>query len=328
MKAVLLLAVLVAAALAKTESEYQQSWFDFKAKYSKSYDSFALETTRYNIFKANLDYINQFNAEEHTYTLAVNSFADMTNEEFRAVFLSTPMPLRSGKSHGHSANVGALPASWDWNAKGAVTAIKNQGQCGSCWSFSTTGSVEGCIFIASGKLQGLSEQNLMDCSYTQGNEACNGGLMDDAFKYIITNKGLDTEASYPYTAESSTTCNYNAANSGGYVTGYVDVTSGDENALQAAVYIEPVSIAIDASQSSFQFYSTGVYSDPNCSSTQLDHGVLAIGWGTSSGTAYWIVKNSWGTDWGQNGFIWMARNDNNMCGVATMASYPTGCVYA
>jgi len=172
------------------------------------------------------------------------------------------------------------------------------------------------------KLVSLSEQNLMDCSTAQGNQGCNGGLMTQAMQYIISNKGIDTESSYPYTAEDGT-CSFNAANVGATLSSFTNVNSGDEGDLQAKVYQGPTSVAIDASQSSFQFYSSGVYSDPSCSSTALDHGVLAYGWGTSGSTAYWAVKNSWGTDWGQAGFIWMARNDNNMCGIATMATLPS-----
>jgi len=146
--------------------------------------------------------------------------------------------------------------------------------------------------------------------------------MTQAMEYIINNKGLDTEASYPYTAQDGT-CQFNAANVGATLTGMVNITSGDENDLQQKVSLGPVSVAIDASHSSFQFYSSGVYNEPECSSQSLDHGVLAVGWGaTSNGTAYWIVKNSWGTSWGINGFIWMARNSNNMCGIATIATLP------
>jgi cathepsin L len=221
----------------------------------------------------------------------------------------------------------APPTSFDWRKQGAVTPIKNQGQCGSCWSFSTTGSMEGCHFLTTGTLVSLSEQNLVDCSQAEGNEGCNGGLMDDAFTYITTNKGIDTESSYPYTAEDGT-CAYAVDSCGSILTaqssgtGYTDVTTGDENALLQAVLGTPVSVAIDASQPSFQSYTSGVYYEPACSSQQLDHGVLAVGYGTDSGSDYWIVKNSWGTDWGMNGYIYMSRNKNNNCGIATMASFP------
>jgi len=164
----------------------------------------------------------------------------------------------------------------------------------------------------------------MDCSTSFGNQGCNGGLMDDAFKYIIANKGIDKEACYPYTAQDGN-CNYSTSCIGATLTSYKDVTSGSESDLQTAVAtIGPVSVAINAGLSSFQFYSGGVYSDPSCSGGEndLDHGVLVVGYGTLSSTAMWIVKNSWGASWGVNGYIMMARNDNNMCGIATAASYP------
>jgi cathepsin L len=312
-------------AATRTEADYLKAWMEFTAKYQKSYKHDEVHY-RYKIFKANADFVDEHNAKGLSYTVALNKFADLTNEEFRTYYMGTFVDATKAVRTGEKQTVStqALPASWDWNAKGAVTPIKNQGQCGSCWSFSTTGSTEGCHFITTGKLVSLSEQNLVDCSTAQGNEGCNGGLMDQAFQYIIANKGIDTESSYPYTAEDGT-CSYSASNCGSTLSTYTDVTSGSESALQQAVYGAPVSVAIDASQNSFQLYSGGVYYEPDCSSTQLDHGVLAVGWGTSGGSDYWIVKNSWGTDWGQDGYIWMSRNRNNNCGIATMASYPSSC---
>jgi len=301
------------------ESAYQSAFTEWMQTYKKSYhhDEFM---ARYRIFKSNMDYVNNWNVKGSSTVLKINKFADLSNAEFKKLYLGVklndvPSPVYK------PTKPSALPATWDWNKQGAVTPIKNQGQCGSCWSFSTTGSTEGCHFITTKKLVSLSEQNLMDCSTAQGNQGCNGGLMTQAMQYIISNKGIDTESSYPYTAEDGT-CNFNAANVGATLSAYTNVNSGDEGDLQAKVYQGPTSVAIDASQSSFQFYSSGVYSDPSCSSSALDHGVLAYGWGTSNGVAYWAVKNSWGTDWGQAGFIWMARNDNNMCGIATMATLP------
>jgi len=183
--------------------------------------------------------------------------------------------------------------------------------------------MEGSKFLATGNLVSLSEQNLVDCSTSQGNQGCNGGLMDQAFEYVIQNGGLDTEESYPYTATGPNQCQYDASNSAETLSSYTDVTSGDENALMTACNQQPVSVAIDASQQSFQSYTGGIYSDPNCSSTSLDHGVLVVGYGTDSqGNDYWLVKNSWGASWGLNGYIQMSRNNNNNCGIATSASYP------
>jgi cathepsin L len=318
MKSILILTVLLGLASAWSESAYQESFTSWMQTHKKSYhhDEFLV---RYRTFKSNLDFIHAHNAKNSTFTVAINKFGDLSVEEFSKIYLGTKFTATGATVVKSTPK--ALPDSWNWNTKGAVTHIKNQQQCGSCWSFSTTGSTEGCHFISKKNLVSLSEQNLMDCSTSQGNQGCNGGLMTQAMDYIISNNGIDTESSYPYTAQDGT-CHYNAANSGATLKSYTNVNQGDENDLQAKVHTGPTSVAIDASQSSFQFYSSGVYSDPACSTSQLDHGVLAVGWGVLSGADYWIVKNSWGSDWGLNGFIWMARNDNNMCGIATMATLP------
>jgi cathepsin L len=320
----LVVLLFVASALALTEQEYQTQFTNWMQTYSKSYAHDAFQV-RYQIWKKNLDFINTFNAGTATTQLKMNGFGDMTNMEFNQYFKGLKMPATLSPS-GPQA-VPSAPATMDWRKQGAVTPIKNQQQCGSCWAFSTTGSVEGCHFIATQKLVSLSEQNLMDCSWSQGNEGCDGGLMTQAMQYIISNKGVDTEASYPYTAESSQTCQYSTKSIGSTETTYTNVNQGDETDLMNKVAMGPTSVAIDASQSSFQFYSSGVYYDPNCSTSQLDHGVLAVGYDhdSSSGMDYWIVKNSWGTDWGMSGYIWMARNKGNACGIATMATLPQQC---
>jgi cathepsin L len=317
------LAVCVVVAVAAPVN-YQTAFTKWMQQNKKSYrhEEFL---PRFDIFKNNLAFVDAHNADNsHSYTLAMNKFGDLTASEFARLYTGLKVDASSkGKFavDGSDINFGALPASFDWRTKGAVTAIKDQGQCGSCWAFSTTGSTEGCHQITTKKLISVSEQNLVDCSTAQGNQGCDGGLMTQAMDYIISNSGIDTESSYPYTAEDGT-CSFSASNVGATLKAYVNVNQGDENDLQQKVNLGPTSVAIDASQSSFQFYSSGVYSDPDCSSTSLDHGVLAIGWGTDSTTPYWIVKNSWGTGWGQSGYIWMARNDNNMCGIATMATLP------
>eukprot|EP01099_Mayorella_cantabrigiensis_P001001 TRINITY_DN141_c0_g1_i1.p1 TRINITY_DN141_c0_g1~~TRINITY_DN141_c0_g1_i1.p1 ORF type:complete len:335 (-),score=81.00 TRINITY_DN141_c0_g1_i1:153-1157(-) len=308
-----------------SEQEYADAFEQWVQEHNKHYDSEELYY-RFRIFSQNMDFVAKFNAEgEHTYEVGMNRFADLTNTEFmeRYAGLHAPFFHQIDPEHLYVPDMTqALPASLDWRSKGVVTGVKDQGQCGSCWSFSTTGSVEGA-WALNYSLVSLSEQNLMDCSYAQGNRGCNGGWMDSAFKYIISNGGIDTESYYPYKASTTYNCQYNSAYRGAKISSFKDVTSGSESALQnAVVYRGPVSVAIDASHSSFQLYKSGVYYEPACSSTNLDHGVLVVGYGSSSGSDYWIVKNSWGTGWGQAGYIWMARNRGNNCGIATAASFP------
>ena len=327
---VALVCVLLGLALANAavfkEEEYQFLFSKYMGQYAKKYthETFFF---RYTVFKQNMDKIFLANKQNFTYTLGMNEMGDMTHDEFKATKLGYN---KVDRSYARAKNTCTPPTTTktqvDWVAAGAVTPIKNQGQCGSCWSFSTTGSVEGDVFIEGGVLTSLSEQQLVDCSTAQGNQGCNGGLMDNAFQYIISNGGLTTEAGYPYTATGPNTCNVQTPLAS-TITGFCDVTSGSETALMNAVAQQPVSVAIEADQSCFQFYSGGVMSDPSCG-TQLDHGVLAVGFGVSNGQKYWNVKNSWGTSWGQNGYIWLGRQvagqPTGVCGIAQEPSYPTG----
>jgi len=247
----------------------------------------------------------------------------MSHEEFlsKMVGVKQSKKASSASSFMAPANFKA-PTSVDWRKQGYVTPVKDQGQCGSCWAFSAIASLEGQHFKKTGQLVSLSEQNLVDCSGKFGNQGCNGGLMDQAFDYIKANKGVDTEASYPYKAVDQK-CKFKAANVGATVTGYTDVTSGDESALTDAIAsVGPISVAIDASHDSFQLYSSGIYNEPDCSSSELDHGVTAVGYDTSADGDFYIVKNSWAASWGMDGYIQMSRNKNNQCGIATSASYP------
>lgn len=287
------------------------------------------EVKRMEIFMNNLKYIEEFNArKDRTMTLGLNKFADLTNEEFRTLMTGSVNATKElqawfdkeASTFMPPANFEA-PASVDWRSKGYVTDVKDQGQCGSCWAFSSTGSIEGQWFRKSGALVSLSEQQLLDCSTAYGNQGCNGGLMVNSFAYVIHNGGIDTEYRYPYEAMVNN-CRYQTSYVGARVTGYVNVVAYERDLKQAVASIGPISIAIDASQPSFQFYTDGIYSEPYCSSVYLDHAVLAVGYGSDNGEDYWIVKNSWGDMWGESGYIRMARNSGNMCGVASMASYP------
>jgi len=316
MKVLLLVALLAAAAMAYTEKEYRAAFLKFIKDNNRHYTQ-AEFATKYRTFKNNMDFVESWNANPEHHRVAVNKFADLTVAEFSAMYLGTRATINGG-TYVPSVTTDTV----DWRTKGAVTPIKNQGQCGSCWAFSTTGSTEGAHFLAKGALVSLSEQNLVDCSNAEGNQGCNGGLMTQAFDYIIKNKGIDTEASYPYTAQNGN-CHYSTANIGSTLVTYVNVQTGSEADLVVKINKGPTSVAIDASHSSFQLYHTGIYYEPACSSTALDHGVLAVGYGSTGSKDYYIVKNSWGTDWGMAGYIDMSRNRNNNCGIATMASLPS-----
>jgi len=302
----------------------EQSFSQWSHLHGKEYKSVNEYNYRLSVFRSNLDFIENHNRQNLGFVVAMNQYGDLTSEEFGQLYLGMQIDASNlVQSDPFTADPDYVADDTvDWRTKGAVTGVKNQGQCGSCWAFSTTGSLEGAWQIKKGNLVSLSEQNLVDCSGSYGNYGCNGGLMDSAFQYIIANSGIDTETSYKYTARDGT-CKFNKANVGATMTSFKDVQSKSEPALQNAISsLGPISVAIDASHSSFQFYSSGVYFEKACSPTQLDHGVTAVGYGTQSGSDYYIVKNSWGTGWGMQGYILMSRNKNNNCGIATMSSYP------
>ncbi|CAF0924678.1 unnamed protein product [Rotaria sordida] len=281
------------------------------------------------IWEENVAMIHQHNLEFdlglHSYTLEMNQFGDMTNEEFRKQMNGFKMVSENERNPINNQTFSApanlvLPDSVDWRTKGYVTYVKDQGQCGSCWAFSTTGALEGQHFAKTSQLVPLSEQNLVDCSLL--NFGCNGGNQDLAFDYIKLHHGIDTEETYPYMAERQL-CQFKKKNIGANVTGYARIEKHNEADLQAAIAtVGPIAVSIDAGQGSFQFYSRGIYDEPNCSTKRLDHAVLAVGYGTLNSTDYYIVKNSWGVNWGIQGYILMSRNKQNQCGIATSALYP------
>lgn len=323
---VFLLSVSIANGLDLTHDEYKRHWQEWKSFYGKSYKSDILDTGHFAVWKNNLELIQKHNSEGRSYSLAMNEFGDLTVEEYRSLFPGSTSCLyqetkRQGSFFSLSSGVTQLPDTVDWRTKGYVTPVKNQGQLGASWAFSATGSLEGQHFRKTGDLVSLSERNLEDCS------GCNMNFsypspVDCAFMYVKENGGIDTEAGYPYPCHKS--CCYDKAYVGATCTGYVDVKTGSEAALQVAVAeVGPISVIIDASHESFQFYRSGVYNEPDCNSSRLlDHAVLVVGYGTYQGQDYWLVKTSWGTEWGMEGYIMMSRNKDNQCGIATSASYP------
>ena len=271
-------------------------------------------------FRDNVKYIDDMNSKNLSYDLEINWLIDYKIQNRMEIYKRN----ECHNCYGFANDI--IPESVDWRKKNAVTHVKNQGNCGSCWSFSSTGSMEGAWAIKNNNLYNLSEQMLMDCSNLYGNKGCQGGLMDNAFKYVIDNDGLCTEDEYPY-KEKEGMCKSRLCRKEVKISDYSDVTPNDEKILKRAVAQQPISVAIQANLSSFHFYKSGIYQDDDCGD-QLDHGVLIVGYGTDKqmGLDYWIVKNSWSPQWGEDGYIRILRNynksDSGMCGIAVQPSFP------
>jgi len=328
--------------LVDPQSEFQA----FKGKYFKNYRH-AEEQVKYEAFKSNLFWVGSENVKNHSYSLGVNRFADLTTEEFSKQVRALRSQTREGRARDsawlgvHTYQNEVLPESVDWSQRGAVTEVKNQAACGSCWAFAATGALEGALQQKTGSLVALSEQQFVDCSANFGNMGCRGGWTDSAFEYAA-GTAICTEQSYPYEANDEGNCRVSCdkALEKGDIVGYRDVSAGvleakfwlidykvlqqaQEADLMSAVAQQPVSVAIEADMPSFQFYTGGVLSG-YCGG-QLDHGVLAVGYGTSTtGMEYWKVKNSWGKDWGEAGYIFLQRKKGlgGECGILLAPSYP------
>ena len=330
MKFVLIALVSSSSIVESKYVDYVKLFKQFMIQYDKSYDTYEEEVFREQVFIDNYKLIKEHNKDlSHNFKLEMNEFMDQYSYEMtRGYVPSLNEYLRKTRSCQEFGNditcpeVDNLPYEVDWRLHDAVTPVKNQGQCGSCWSFSATGAMEGAWSLTNGELVSFSEQQLMDCSKLYGDMGCNGGLMDSAFRYAIDN-GMCQEEQQPYEAVRGTckdvTCDKNYEFEECY-----DVEPLNQYALKVAVSKQPVSVAIQADKPIFQFYSSGVIDSDSCG-TNLDHGVLIVGYGTEEGIDYWLVKNSWGTEWGDEGYVKIARDDNatsaGICGIASTPSF-------
>ncbi|GFS68751.1 cathepsin L [Nephila pilipes] len=302
------------------DRSHENEWNEFKDHFQKSYKSLEDETLRRSIWQMHFHDIIRHNfladLGMRSYKMGLNAFSDKTVEEMVGSVKKYERKDYFPKKglNWNLPPVSELPEKLDWRDAGLVTPVKNQEPCGACWAFSTTGSLEGQHMKKTGNLVSLSEQNIIDCS--KDNDGCNGGDVNSAFEYTISNGGIDTEASYPYTAKNGT-CRFDKASIGASCTGYLNVPDGDEDALkQAVATVGPISVIIDACHNTFINYKSGIFDEPKCRTDIPSHAVLVIGYGTEDGKDYWLVKNSWGTSWGMDGYILMTRNKNNQCGIA------------
>ncbi|XP_070600226.1 cathepsin K-like [Erythrolamprus reginae] len=302
------------------------TWRDWKATHGKEYPQEEEESFRRAIWEENLQMVQDHNKEadlgKYTYWLGMNHFGDLTKEELdqrlRCLLPALDNATIAKGITFKSSDDPDIPKSVDWRTKGAVTEVKDQGSCGSCWTFSATGALEGMHFKKTGKLVSLSEQNLLDCS----EEGCDGGLMDIAFENVRKQGGINSEESYPYDGQKLS-CRYNPEESITRCNSFGQTTQGDEEEIQIAVAkIGPISVAVDARSSKFKFYKSGIYTERYGGQRQITHAVLIVGYNqTSKDGGYWIIKNSWSTLWGEKGYMRLAKG-SNQCGLTEYAVFP------
>ncbi|XP_075985097.1 C1 family peptidase 26-29-p [Anticarsia gemmatalis] len=309
--------------------EHVHHEFDrFKRKHNKQYASAIEHEKRLNLFRQNLRFIYSHNRARRSFRLAVNHLADRTDAELAALRGRRYSGPNQGLPFPYSESLlkveaDKLPTEYDWRLFGAVTPVKDQSVCGSCWSFGTTGAVEGALFLHNGNtLVRLSQQALVDCSWGFGNNGCDGGEDFRAYQWIMKH-GLPTEEDYGGYLGQDGYCHIDNVTAVTKIKGWVNVTTNNENALRLAIFKHgPISVAIDAAHKTFSFYSNGVYYEPKCHNKveELDHAVLAVGYGILKGQKYWLIKNSWSNMWGNDGYVLMATKDNN-CGVQAAPTY-------
>ena len=315
-----------------SQTELLQMYEQYLIEFKQQVELLAMDPVKVDTWHKNINEIIEHNSNsENSWKKGINSFTDMTFEEFASFYIMAPQADCSATEGSSKALFEIeeqdldMPAGWDWRDHKGVTPVKNQGHCGSCWTFSTVGTLEAHIMIKYGEFRNISEQQLVDCAQAFDNHGCNGGLPSHAFNYIMYNGGITDESHYPYTAKDGA-CGYFPNNKTAEVDGGpINITRGDEDELKAAVYMHgPVSVAFQVIKG-FKEYHSGVYQSDECGTlpTQVNHAVVAVGYGVENDVPYWIVKNSWSATWGDQGYFKIARGVN-MCGIAQCNSYPYG----
>lgn len=342
MKVLITLATITAVVTAYTTTSFETfpSFKQFKLLYNKTYASNAVELYREQIYKQNIAFITTENKKKHSYTLGINEFADINHDEFFLDYSSeqisttttTTKPKientnkRFLKSQIDNPRWNDFPHTIDWVSQGRVTSVKNQGNCGSCWSLSTIGAIEGIHAITTGNLISLSSQQLIDCSTDYGNIGCNGGIPIWSYEYIIDNGGICSEQNYTYTGTDKECHKCDPIVK---IQGYRNITTNSASALLNALTKQPISVIIEADKQIFQFYKSGVIT--TCCGDTLDHAVLAVGYGVNSvGQRYFKLKNSWGITWGDKGYVYfgadkisnMENGGSGVCGIFSMPTFP------
>ena len=336
MRAAIVVAIVFALALAASAALHEHEFAQWARKYGKSYTAADL-SMRLKIFSDNLDFINDHNTNANaTFSMALNHFADLSHSEFLSTYVKRTksetqkrdldVDVIEQPADDYPKSVSALPTAVDWRNQKMVTPVKDQGNCGSCWSFAAVGAMESAWLLANHSIAIQSEQQMLDCVYSVKDICEEGGDEGDALDWTVKVNGSMSEAAYPYTMKDASPCKFNRTLSVARFVRHIHVKPhSDETALATAIVDRPTTIAMDASQRSFQHYEKGVYQDAHCKNgmDDLDHAILAVGFGvdTASGENYYIVKNSWGVNWGLAGFFWILKDGSgktaNMCGVAT-----------
>ncbi|KAH3803140.1 procathepsin L-like [Dreissena polymorpha] len=307
--------------------EMDLDWIEYKKAHNKTYESAKEEVVRRLYWKDTLRFIRDHNLRydrgEVTYTVGENQFADMAEDEFEKTMLRDLIVPEEGAEVYPEALTEPDPnaSPIDWRQKGVVTPVKNQGGCGSCWAFSALGSLEAIIFKKSGKTTDLSEQDLVDCTKGgYGNYGCRGGWMTNAFNYI-RRRGVSTEKCYPYSGQDGR-CRYRRR-IGASIRGYRNVGKSEHSLASALSRVGPIAVAADCSDRGFSLFKCGIYYNPNCQANRPNHAMVLVGYVYSTAGNYWIIKNSWGTTWGDKGYVYMAKDKGDNCGLRNFASYPT-----